>query len=73
MAKKVLPKGFVEDEPILLEVIEDGFTVGVPYVCSVSGEVKHRSKSCMGLGEVHFYIELLVKEIHALKEQVEVE
>ena len=67
--RPVLPKTFLDDEPILIGVEDDGFTISVPYIHEATSETKYKVKTCFGIGEVCFHLETLVKEILALREK----
>ena len=69
MARAILPKTFLDNEMLQIEVTEDGFTVGIPYIHEATSETMYKVKSCFGIGEVCFYLENAVKEIHALREE----
>lgn len=74
MAKKpLLPKNFIDDEPLLIDVMVDGFAVGLPYVSETTGETKYKYKACGGIGETCFYIEQVAQEIQVLREKAELD
>lgn len=69
MARPILPKTFLDDEPFQVEQAEDGYVVGIPYVNEATSETKFKTKTCFGFGELCFYLENAFKEVRALREE----
>lgn len=69
MPRPLLPKTFLDDEPLQVEVADEGIVLSIPYIHETTGDTKFKVKTCAGVGELGFYLEGVVKEIRALREQ----
>ena len=63
--KSLLPEGFEDDEPLQVEIMDDGYAVGVPYRVEDVDGISYRKKSCMTVKQTCSYIEAVVTEIEA--------
>jgi hypothetical protein len=67
MGKRLLPEGFEDYEPLQVEVMEDGYAVGVPFRTEDVDGVTYRKKSCMTVKQTCSYLEAVVAEIEAAR------
>ena len=65
MGKRLLPEGFEDYEPLQVEVMDDGYAVGVPYRVEGEDGIVYRKKSCMTVKQTCAYIEAVVTEVDA--------